>query len=96
MAATEILGALVLVVTLLGTYYANGLKSALEGSELANVWKYVGIGVILLLVGAIAGGAANNGIILPPSQALDSVLFFTVLSALALTNGLRIQLEKVK
>ena len=48
MAATEILGALVLVVTLLGTYYANGLKSALEGSELANVWKYVGIGVILL------------------------------------------------
>lgn len=96
MAATEILGALVLVVTLLGTYYANGLKSALEGSELANVWKYVGIGVILLLVGAIAGGAANNGIILPPSQALDTVLFFTVLSALALTNGLRIQLEKVK
>lgn len=96
MAATEILGALVLVVTLLGTYYASGLKSALEGSELANVWKYVGIGVILLLVGAIAGGAANNGIILPPSQALDTVLFFTVLSALALTNGLRIQLEKVK
>ncbi len=96
MVATEILGSLVFIVTLVGTYYANGLKSALEGSELANVWKYVGIGVILLLVGAIAGGAANNNIILPKSQALNSVLLFTLLSAVALTNGLRIQLEKVK
>jgi hypothetical protein len=92
---TNIIGAIVLIVTAVGAYYANGLKSALAGSELAEVWKYMGFGVILLFIGAIAGGAAKaeNIDFLEP---LDVVLVFMAASAICLTYGLKLQLDKVK
>jgi len=89
---TNGLGVLVLLVTFVGAYYANGLRSALEGSELADVWKYVGIGVVLLFVTAIAGGVATFIDVDP----LRAVLVFLLLGSLSLTYGLKLQLDKVK
>ncbi|GBE18049.1 hypothetical protein BMS3Abin16_00640 [archaeon BMS3Abin16] len=89
---TYVLGTVVLIVTAVSAYYANELRSALAGSELADVWKHVGIGVILLFVAALAGGAYE----LAEGDALKAVLFFMLLSALFLVNGLKLQYDKVK
>src|SRR3972149_5666351 len=89
---TNLLGTLVLLVTAIGAYLANGLRSALEGSELSEVWKYIGLGVILLFIGAIAGGASEFfGI-----HSLTSMLVFNLLASLCLAYGLKLQLDKVK
>ncbi|MFQ5800272.1 MAG: hypothetical protein ACE5HH_00950 [Candidatus Hydrothermarchaeales archaeon] len=90
---TNILGVLILLVTAVGAYFANELKSALAGSELAVVWKYIGIGVVLLFLSAIAGGAAR---IVAPGQELAVVLLFMLLASACLTYGLKLQLDKVK
>ncbi len=89
---TYVLGTGVLIVTAVSAYYANELRSALAGSELANVWKHVGLGVILLFASAIAGGA----VALADGDALKAVLLFMLLSALFLVNGLKLQYDKVK
>lgn len=89
---TNLLGTLVLLVSAIGAYLANGLRSALEGSELSEVWKYIGIGVILLFVSAIAGGGAT----LIGFDPLTATLAFMLLSVLCLTYGLKLQLDKVK
>ncbi len=91
---TNVLGAAVLIVTAAGAYYANGLKSALEGSELATVWKHIGLGVILLFLGAIAGGIVSyTG---DTELALDVTLLAVLVAAGGLLNGLKLQLDKVK
>ncbi len=89
---TYVLGTVVLIVTAVSAYYANELRSALAGSELATVWKHVGLGVILLFASAIAGGA----VALADGDALKAVLLFMLLSALFLVNGLKLQYDKVK
>jgi hypothetical protein len=89
---TFILGTLVLLVTALGTYYSNGLRLALQGSDLAEVWKYMGIGVFLLFIGAIVGG----GLKLLEREALNSVLLTLWIGSIFLTYGLKLQLDKVK
>ncbi|RMF91323.1 MAG: hypothetical protein D6733_01525 [Methanobacteriota archaeon] len=87
------LGVLTLIASAIGAYYANGLRAALTGSELAQVWQYVGIGVVMLFVGAIAGGAVS---VLSPGQELLAVLLFMLLGSASLAFGLKLQLDKVK
>lgn len=89
---TNVLGTIVLLITVVGTYYANGLRSALEGSELSEVWKYVGLGVIFLFLTALAGGGAS----LIGLDTLSAVLSMLVLASAFLTYGLKLQLDKVK
>jgi hypothetical protein len=90
---TNTLGMLTLLVTAAGAYYANGLKAALAGSELGEVWKYIGFGVVLLFVGALAGGAATQ---FAPGQELNVTLVFMMLGGGALAFGIKLQLDKVK
>jgi hypothetical protein len=89
---TNVLGTLVLLVTALGAYYANGLKSNLAGSELAKVWKFIGMGVILLFLGALAGGGSS----LIGLDSLTAILIFILLGSICLTYGLKLQLDKVR
>jgi hypothetical protein len=90
--ATNVLGTLVLLVTALGAYYSYGLKSNLAGSELANVWKFIGMGVILLFLGALAGGGSS----LIGLDSLTAILVFMLLGSIFLAYGLKLQLDKVK
>jgi hypothetical protein len=89
---TYALGALVLLVTAVGAYFANGLRSALEGSELAEVWKFIGLGVLLLFLGAVAGVGAP----LVDMDTLQATLVFMLLASICFTIGLKLQLDKVK
>ncbi len=91
---TNVLGALVLLVTAVSAYYANELRTALAGSELASVWKYVGFGVMLLFAGAIAGGAAEAELF--EINSLNTVLGFMFVASIFLAYGLKIQHDKVK
>ncbi len=86
------LGTLVLLVTATGVFYANSLKSALAGSELADVWKYIGLGIVFLFLGAILGGGAT----LIGMDSLTAMLVTTLLASIFLTLGIKMQLDKVK
>ncbi len=88
----NVLGSLVLLVTGMSAYYANELRTALAGSELASVWKYVGLGVMLLFAGAIAGGAAE----LIEVDSRIAMLSFMLLASIFLAYGLKLQYDKVK
>jgi hypothetical protein len=96
---TNVLGTLVLISTSAGAYYANELRSALEGSELANVWKYMGLGVILLFIGALLGGGAKLLFGANPEDVaspLNILLILVLLGSLCFVYGLKLQLDKVK
>ncbi len=88
----NVLGTLVLLVTAVSAFYANELRSALAGSELASVWKNVGFGVMLLFAGAIAGGAAE----LLEIDSRTAMLSFMFLASIFFAYGLKLQYDKVK
>lgn len=85
---------LIFLISIAGAYYANELRKALSGSELADVWKYVGLASVLLFIAAALGGIV--AIFAGEELGLEVFLFIMVPAAAALTYGLYLQSQKVK
>lgn len=86
---------LIFLVSVAGAFYANKLRELLGESELATVWKYVGLAAVLLFVGAGLGGliALVTGDVM---KGQDLFVWVLVLSAGALTYGIYLQAQKAK
>ena len=85
---------LIFLISVAGAYYANELRKALAGSELAEVWKYVGATAVLLFVGSLLGGIV--ALAAGEELGLEVFLFIMVPAAATLTYGLYLQAQKVK
>jgi len=84
---------LIFLISVVGAFYANKLRELLGASELAVVWKYVGIAAVLLFVGAALGGLTA---LVTGSTSSGQALFVWVLilAAGALTYGIYLQAQK--
>lgn len=86
---------LIFLISVVGAFYANKLRELLGESELAVVWKYVGLAAVLLFVGAGLGGLAAlvTGNV---SSGQSVFVWILILAAGALTYGIYLQAQKAK
>jgi|GEM_PF-2991471 len=85
----------IFLISVVGAFYANKLRELLGESELASVWKYVGLAAVLLFVGAGLGGLA--ALVTGNVASGQSVfVWILILAAGALTYGIYLQAQKAK
>jgi len=88
----DVLGALILLTTVIGFIYGNSLRSAISGSELARVWRFVNLGIFFLFLAALSG-LSSYALNIEPQE---PTLAFVFLASLSITLGVKLQRDKVK